>query len=521
MPSRYRQSDPYSSIRLPQPDSTSVLDKAMGIYGIGEEKRRYKESTRRYEEERAYRSGRDVETDKYRQAQLDAQNLAYKMNVDKMERANEDLLRNRFNEEYAFGTASALSVNPSPLVFNAEGQLDTNSLVATKYGPGNYNQRMEDYRKQAEIKGVKNPSYAFFNEHFKTSSQNEANQVLNQMLNRKTTKGLSEKDFNISLRGAENTLVGPKYIEMLMTQASPDVAERFAAGTGFDPNYETGFESFMPFSGPRESLTSRLPAGESIAGTATKGLVGGGIALETAGRVSDWFNKEAIAKGLTYGEGITKQQDILKQVQAVIDNKKIRVKKGPAKGRLLPQWRKSVPKELKKLIGKKKFAAIQGSAGLDAELKAIEKEIKKLTKKQSKYPKAARYKPSAMIKGGKVPKVVRAGGNVIKGGLPYAAPLVGGWVGQKIAGDEGQLGGETLGFGAFLMKRAPRAAARVAKMAALRHGAATSAGTLGGPWGVAGSNALMLLVDVGFTVMEARKLYKDFQNYQKTGKINP
>jgi len=534
MPQRTRTQDPYSNIRIPTPASTGILDKALSIYGIGEEKRRYEEEKsryerdvsreeRRFEESKQYRYGRDIKADRLAEQRYKASELTYDINRKKQEEADNRLRLSEFTQDYAFDSAQDLYSNPTPLTFT-DGKLDINSLLTTSYGPSSYNERMQEYRDAATLSGVENPSFKWFNDRYGAMQQQEVDQRLEQLISRRTSQGQSAEDFNISLRGPEDTLVGPRYINMLLEMASPIVVEKFLASTGFDSEFQTGIERFVPWMGPKESETALLPAGETFAGSATKTAVGVGVGAEVVGRVQDYFNKAAFAQKTTVGESILKQKDIIRKANEFLRNPDIYIKEGKTAGNLTPNWKKLIPDELKQILGEERINKIKAKKGLKREFKTIIKEINRLKDVSSKLPTEAMYKPSAILKrrkGPKGPKVPKGGGGFIKSTVPYAAPLAGGWVGKQVAGDKGQIGGEAVGLVAFLSMRAPAAAARIAKMAAVRRAGASAVGAIGGPWGVLGANALMLLIDAGFAVGEATKIYNDYRQYQKTGKINP
>jgi len=102
--------------------------------------------------------------------------------------------------------------------------------------------------------------------------------------------------------------------------------------------------------------------------------------------------------------------------------------------------------------------------------------------------------------------------STVKGAAPYFAPQAGEMIGREFGGEEGKLAGQAAGTGVltFLKRKLPMAAAKLSSRIATGH----TAGIAGGPWG----QAVAVLADIGFTGYQIYDLWKDYNEYLKTGR---
>ena len=182
-------------------------------------------------------------------------------------------------------------------------------------------------------------------------------------------------------------------------------------------------------------------------------------------------------------------------------------------------WKTFLTDDQKKLLGDK-LDDIKGKKGLDEWAK-------------SQKSKLNAWRPSQFGKK-MVPKIGVKG--VIGGAAPFALPSAG----QLVAGDEGQLAGRLgasavfasqsfknftgrpLGFFKFAKKVMGPRLAKFGAKAAARQATAAAAGAVGGAGvGAIPTSIGMGLLNAGLSVWEVKKLFDDYKEYQKTGKISP
>lgn len=155
---------------------------------------------------------------------------------------------------------------------------------------------------------------------------------------------------------------------------------------------------------------------------------------------------------------------------------------------------------------KKEIEALKKNRFLDLDTKDITKAERKLLQKTMPIgSKGSAAKTKAELE--KLAKKKYGSTGSGPGMIGYMAPMVGEFLGEKVAGEEGAFVGKAAGvsFMTYAARHAPKKLMKVAATAAARH---ASAGPT--PW----TQGLAALMDVGFTLYQLKTLYDDWKNLQ-------
>ena len=217
---------------------------------------------------------RNIEQTKLQKQQMDAAQTALdyqKKQIEQQERATN---ANKIGQEYtAMQFEKALS---SPNLIDDEGKLQMQQLVAGNFTPDKLKTNYQEFSKLYTDKGL-TPNPNLFAQTQEQLSVMEARNKLDTLLKYRDSQQLSSKDFNLFLRGGENSFVGAGIVQNLLNQVGGDY-NNFIERTGYEPRFETFGESIIPFRGPEKE--SVLGAIGKTALTVAPFFIPGGIYIK-------------------------------------------------------------------------------------------------------------------------------------------------------------------------------------------------------------------------------------------------
>ena len=368
----------------------------------------------------------------------------------------------------------------------------------------------------------------------------ESEQKLNQLLKRKGN--MTAKEFNLYLRGAGNTHAGSNAANYYLQQVAavnPGYADAWTKQTGFVHGYETGWEDWTPGYGPGGERSGGAPkstTGEKIVGYGAPLLAAGGAA-EIAG---------------AWGTHNTKQK-ALDDVNKILKNKNLYQHNDPKKS-LKSGWQNQLTEQQRTLLGED-YKNIKGKAGLNKWANSQKTKWQNIrpsewarrfsetgvgqSVKEAGRVGSARFRGAGLGGIGRGVPGAKAAIGIAKGAPGAIIPLALPSAGQAVAGDEGQLAGRAgasavfasqsfknftgrpLGFFKFAKKVMGPRLAKFGAKAAARQATAAAAGAVAGGVGAIPTSIGMGLLNAGLSVWEVKKLFDDYKEYQKTGKISP
>lgn len=198
---------------------------------------------------------KDIQQSKIQRQQMDAARTALdyqKKQIEQQERATN---ANKIGQEYtAMQFEKALS---SPNLIDDEGNLQMEQLVAGNFTPDKLKTNYQEFSKLYTDKGL-TPNPNLFAQTQEQLSVMEARNKLDTLLKYRDSQQLSPKEFNLFLRGGENSFVGAGIVQNLLNQVGGDY-NNFIERTGYEPRFETFAESVIPFRGPeKESVLGAI-----------------------------------------------------------------------------------------------------------------------------------------------------------------------------------------------------------------------------------------------------------------------
>ena len=423
---------------------------------------------------------------------------------------------------------------------------DENVFMDISYGIlGKKQEFMEKYNQRVDAKNQElglniTPDLGKAESMYNQFTTREAEKKLVELMKVKQARNMSAKDFNLYLRGEGNTFAGSNAVQYYLQNVSPEFKTGWEDQTGFVHGYETGWEDWIPGYGPDDpkSLSGTDPSrwGTAMASTMTVG--GPLVGAELLGAGMQYRTKAKAMKGVT---------DLLK-------NKEIYQADGKTLKGGTNNWKTFLTDEQKKLLGDN-LDDIKGKKGLDkwaqsqksawqkirpsewakwaggTDLGASAKEKARVAWERTKGAKHKGIGPGAFSKAG-AKTVLRGAGGL----APFALPAAG----EAVAGEEGRLAGRAgasylfgtqavknftgrpLGFFQFAKKVGGKKLAKFGAKALARQATAAAAGAVGGAGvGAIPTSIVMGLINAGLSVMEVHSLFKEYNEYKKTGKIGP
>jgi len=198
---------------------------------------------------------KNIEQNKLQKQQMDAAQTALeyqKQQIAQQERATN---ANKIGQEYtAMQFEKALS---SPNLIDDEGNLQMEQLVAGNFTPDKLKTNYQEFSKLYTDKGL-TPNPNLFAQTQEQLGVMEARNKLDTLLKYRDSQQLSSKEFNLFLRGGENSFVGAGIVQNLLNQVGGDY-NNFIERTGYEPRFETFAESVIPFKGPeKESVLGAI-----------------------------------------------------------------------------------------------------------------------------------------------------------------------------------------------------------------------------------------------------------------------
>ena len=198
---------------------------------------------------------KNIEQNKLQKQQMDAAQTALdyqKKQIEQQERATN---ANKIGQEYtAMQFEKALS---SPNLIDDEGNLQMEQLVAGNFTPDKLKTNYQEFSKLYTDKGL-TPNPNLFAQTQEQLGVMEARNKLDTLLKYRDSQQLSSKEFNLFLRGGENSFVGAGIVQNLLNQVGGDY-NNFIERTGYEPRFETFAESVIPFKGPeKESVLGAI-----------------------------------------------------------------------------------------------------------------------------------------------------------------------------------------------------------------------------------------------------------------------
>ena len=133
----------------------------------------------------------------------------------------------------------------TPNLINEDGTLDINALVGGNFTPDKTQANYEVFAEMYKNEGL-TPNATLFAQTQDTLKKMEIRAKLDTLLAYKDSQGLSNKEFNIFLRGGEQSFLGGRLTANLIQELGEDY-NGFIERTGFDPEYETTLEKANPF----------------------------------------------------------------------------------------------------------------------------------------------------------------------------------------------------------------------------------------------------------------------------------
>tara|TARA_R100001163_G_scaffold50968_1_gene38389 strand:+ start:1628 stop:2926 length:1299 start_codon:yes stop_codon:yes gene_type:complete len=133
----------------------------------------------------------------------------------------------------------------TPNLIKEDGTLDINGLVGGNFTPDKTQANYEVFAEMYKNEGL-TPNATLFAQTQDTLKKMEIRAKLDTLLAYKDSQGLSNKEFNIFLRGGEQSFLGGRLTANLIQELGEDY-NGFIERTGFDPEYETTFEKANPF----------------------------------------------------------------------------------------------------------------------------------------------------------------------------------------------------------------------------------------------------------------------------------
>ena len=198
---------------------------------------------------------KNIEQNKLQKQQMDAAQTALdyqKKQIEQQERATN---ANKIGQEYtAMQFEKALS---SPNLINDEGKLEIDRLLAGSFTPDKLQGNYQEFSKLYTDKGL-TPNPNLFAQTQEQLGVMEARNKLDTLLKYRDSQQLSSKEFNLFLRGGEDSFVGSGVVQNLLNQVGGDY-NNFIERTGYEPRFETLSESIIPFRGPeKESVLGAI-----------------------------------------------------------------------------------------------------------------------------------------------------------------------------------------------------------------------------------------------------------------------
>ena len=198
---------------------------------------------------------KNIEQNKLQKQQMDAAQTALdyqKKQIEQQERATN---ANKIGQEYtAMQFEKALS---SPNLINDEGKLEIARLLAGSFTPAKLQGNYQEFSKLYTDKGL-TPNPNLFAQTQEQLGVMEARNKLDTLLKYRDSQQLSSKEFNLFLRGGEDSFVGSGVVQNLLNQVGGDY-NNFIERTGYEPRFETLSESIIPFRGPeKESVLGAI-----------------------------------------------------------------------------------------------------------------------------------------------------------------------------------------------------------------------------------------------------------------------
>ena len=198
---------------------------------------------------------KNIEQNKLQKQQMDAAQTALeyqKQQIAQQERATN---ANKIGQEYtAMQFEKALS---TPNLIDDEGNLQMEQLVAGNFTPDKLKTNYQEFSKLYTDKGL-TPNPNLFAQTQEQLGVMEARNKLDTLLKYRDSQQLSSKEFNLFLRGGENSFVGAGIVQNLLNQVGGDY-NNFIERTGYEPRFETFAESVIPFKGPeKESVLGAI-----------------------------------------------------------------------------------------------------------------------------------------------------------------------------------------------------------------------------------------------------------------------
>tara|TARA_Y100000296_G_scaffold86487_1_gene126422 strand:+ start:1833 stop:3416 length:1584 start_codon:yes stop_codon:yes gene_type:complete len=496
----------------------------------------------------AFKSGPSA-MDKKTQALKEAQFIQSKKASDQAMAINQE----RFNQQKRVIASGDILSNLENDEFMTLGNLptgigdvfDENAFMESHYGVlGKKQEFMEKYRQRVDDKNKElglniTPDLGKAEAMYNQFTTREAEKKLVDLMRIKQAKGMTAKEFNLYLRGVGNTHAGSNAVNFYLQNVDPNFKDSWAKQTGYVHGYETGWEDWIPGYGPGGERSGGAPkstTGEKIVGYGAPLLAVAGAA-ELAGAWSTHNTK----------------QKALDDVNKILKNKNLYQNNDPKKS-LKSGWQNQLTEKQKALLGKD-YKNIKGKAGLNKW--ATSQKTKWQNIRPSEWARrfsetgvgqsvkeagrvgSARFRGAGLGGIGRGVPGAKTAIGIAKGApgaiIPFALPSAG----QAVAGDEGELAGRAgasaifasqsfknftgrpLGFFKFAKKVMGPRLARFGAKAAARQATAAAAGAVAGGVGAIPTSIGMGLLNAGLSVWEVKKLFDDYKEYQKTGKISP
>jgi len=191
---------------------------------------------------------KDIQQSKIQRQQMDAARTALDYQKKQIEQQEKAANATKVGQEYtAMQFEKALS---SPSLINEDGKLQIDQLVAGSFTPDKLQNNYQEFSKLYTDKGL-TPNPNLFAQTQEQLSVMEARNKLDTLLKYRDAQQLSPKEFNLFLRGGENSFVGSGVVQNLLNQVGGDY-NNFIERTGYEPKFKTFLESFIPFQGPEK-----------------------------------------------------------------------------------------------------------------------------------------------------------------------------------------------------------------------------------------------------------------------------
>lgn len=191
-------------------------------------------------------------------SQARASRRAEEMQVEQFKWMREDRVHNKLKQELAGKLQGAASNAGAGLWDYTNNQLNNSALANLPFTKQKKADMWQEYQQAAAAGGVSADADYFEAQWAKQKLLQDQN-VTASLSSAKATSRLSEKEFNIAMRGGGET---NRAFNDYMSGVHPEVAAGFTTATKYDPAYETFTEGFT---GPKSATLGAVAVGTGVA----------------------------------------------------------------------------------------------------------------------------------------------------------------------------------------------------------------------------------------------------------------